>query len=265
MHGDWRSVGDSREETSLVFRRLDARTVRVLGGPREMLTVLEDFARGEGGAAAEVLEPGVCASWRGWRLDVDATEALGRASYAQLMGRGGLQPMRVATGLAGRGRELSVFTEDARTGREDFHYTLLLGDVVLGIRGEVDAPERHVYDVTLRGVAQLLVRALRRVHARCAAHGDTAVLVFTAEEAEQLRQGARDWCAATGDEGCPEWVSYVADAESAEEALRGLVTSTDDAARIAEHLLELGAFLLESEAANARDGAGVELPAWRQE
>ncbi|WP_143097030.1 hypothetical protein [Myxococcus fulvus] len=248
-----------------MFRRLDARTVRVLGGPREMLTVLEDFARGEGGAAAGVLEPGVCASWRGWRLDVDATQVMGRASYEQLMGQGGLQPMRVATGLSGRGRELSVFTEDARTGREDFRYTLLLGDVVLGIRGEVDLPERHVYDVTLRGVAHLLVRALRRVHARCAAHGDTAVLVFTAQEAEQLRQGARDWCAATGDEGCPEWVLRVADAESAEEALRGLITSTDDAARIAERLLELGAFLLESEAAMSRDWPGVELPAWRQE
>ncbi|NTX15709.1 hypothetical protein HUA76_33575 [Myxococcus sp. CA056] len=260
--------------TSWLLPTRDARTVRVLVGPTGMLSVLQDFARGVGGAAAG---PGIAGDdlcFTGWQVDFDVTLDEGLAAYHQLLSAGALSDevceargvstatVRVAVGEARfvgseswLGREASVFTTDERTGREDFQYTALLGNLILRSRGEVGDAHSHVHEVTLTGVAHQLVQALRRVHPRTATHDDTAVLVFTADEAERLRQGARDWMLAAeeghpaGEDGTPEWVRGLASAESAEEAITRLCTSASDAARVAERVLELGALLLESEAA----------------
>lgn len=293
MRGDWGGPGESPVGVawasdvaaragglSWVSRARDARTVRVLVGPAGMLSVLEDFARGVGGAAASPGIVGDVLRWSGWQVDFDVTQWEALAAYHQFLATGMLSEavceargvsmatLQVAVGEARfvgaertqtwLGREASVFTTDEKTGREAFHYTALMGNVVLRSRGEVGDTSSQLHEVTLTGVAHQLVQALRRVHPRTAAHGDTAALVFTADEAERLRQGARDWLRAAeeghppGEDGAPEWVRRMAGAESSEEALTCLFTSASDAARVAERVLELGAFLLESDAATAQ-------------
>jgi len=256
--------------TSLLLRRVDVGTVRVLLGPRGLLSRLErDVEPGPAPAS-----PGEVDQWSGWQVDLDVDTPEGRDAWQRLLTLG-LPPaegpgVRVATvrrvtGAWGpftpdmasaAGLEESVFTRYDAEGREDFVHTALLGDVMLRTRGRVGDCASHVYEATLTGLSTWTVALLRQLHPRSAAHGDTVVLVFTADEAERLHQGARDWVrdAAAPREpdarGMPGWVVELARRDMAEEAMALLLTPSDGAARqVVERLVALCLFLGEVEPA----------------
>ncbi|MCP3104685.1 hypothetical protein LZ198_38055 [Myxococcus sp. K15C18031901] len=257
--------------TSLAIQRVDAGTVRVLVGPPALLSGLAP-----GGGLEDVAvsgPPGEVQAWSGRRVDFRVDRPEGVEACRRLLtlgvppeeGRGGrLATVRRVTGAwsfdraRGTGREESVFTTYDADGREDFVHTALLGEVSLRTRGRVEDATSHVYEATLTSLAPWALEPLRQLHPRSAAHGDTVVLVLTAEEAERLRQGARDWVwevaspDVAGGRQAPEWLEAMARMETAEEAMAVLLTPSHGAAlQVAERLVMLGLFIGEAEVSDA--------------
>ncbi|MCE9672011.1 hypothetical protein LY474_29815 [Myxococcus stipitatus] len=193
--------------TSLLLRKVDVGTVRVLMGPRGLLSRLaRDVESGQAPAS-----PGEVQQWSGWQVDLDVHTPEGRDAWQRLFVLGlppvegpGVRAASVRRVMGAwvppspdmafaPGLEESVFTTYEAEGREDFVHTALLGDVMLRTRGRVGDCASHVYEATLMGLSTWAVELLRQLHPRSVAHGDTVVLVFTADEAERLHQGARDW------------------------------------------------------------------------
>ncbi|MBZ4418387.1 hypothetical protein [Myxococcus sp. RHSTA-1-4] len=272
------SVSDSVERAqgmSIAVNKVDENTVRVTIGPTEMVSRTGSVGLAVGGVGVELASTGTVNQQTARQVDFDISTPEGRAAYDHFMATGELPgndpangtsnaaTVQVISGEATQELTLGIsFGESSLAsdeyvfttyddGRQEFAYTGTLGPVTFQVSGDVNDPSTHTYQATLTDVNAGSVDGLSQLYPNTGT-GGTVTMSFTAEEAAQMQQLAKDWVQAH-EEGRPgyadpppEWVMNVANAESPEAAISWLMTPTmnNDSTTVVDRVNQLGIFQL---------------------